>query len=563
VTTSRTDLDRIVREGFLLPEHVDQLRDAGIWDGPELVEAWRNPAERPRLADATGMPIENLMPAVFVANLLSLAAPGEAGVDTLLKLKPKPIFTFKDVDEQHRFVCSDRQALLGCAGSVISYSQLSGIRCSQEKMNRFFIWSFSILLLALLGLIVYADWNALASRFGPNLISQLAEVLGRREALNHSFVVFLLLGVQGAVFVLSNHWINEVLAAWIYQRISTWFGRSPRDEMVWMEMQARFPPVWKKIEIILDRLAIFTWAIPIFVGSWLPGTRSLVGLMLFGLLFTWMFLRIMVFVTAIKNSTNEKTPEWFLQARARQAGWMLSRIIVSVLLTFFTYTIWFTSYWLLCKGAQAWTRSQVQAVNLELQTHLAQQNLEPADAQELDQFILDRTQGWTDFTQSMVGWFYRWLPFALPMVSVGLFALACGATAGWFIFINRTGLRRAFLIFALLYLIFQVFPNMIAWLLAEYSLPRFNLWTNANVVLLHLGQNLLINLPGFTISAFFTLGQDVFDKARDRHLDQECPNCYRLHADQGCNCGYEGQFEQVLSSNQNNRGDSLCATYSS
>ncbi len=549
MSPSRTDLDRIVEEGFLMPEHADLLRNAGIGDGPELVEAWRNPAERPRLADATGMHIEDLMRAVFVANLLSLAVPGEVGVDDLLKLKTKTIVSFNDNDEEHRFVCSDRQNLLGYAGKVIRYYQLSGIRNSQNRLNRFFIWWFSIMLLGSLGLIVYADWNALASRFGPNLISQLAEVLGRREALTHSFVVFLLLGVQGAAFVLSNNWINGILAAWINERISTWFGRTPRDEIVWMEMHARIPPVWEKIEIILDRLVIFTWVIPIFMGSWLPGTRSWVGLMLFGLLFIWMFLRIMVLVTATKDPTNEKTPDWFLQARARQAGWILSRIIVSVLLTFFTYTVWFTSFWLLSKGAQAWTHSQVQAVNLELKTLIAQQNLEPADAQELDQFILDRTQSWTDFTQSMVEWFYRWLPFAVPMVSVGLFALACGAAAGWFIFINRTGLRRAFLIFALLYLVFQVFPNMIAWLFAEYSLPRFNPWTNATVVLLHLGQNLLINLPGFTISALFTLGQDVFYKAQDRHLNQECPHCYRLHADQGCNCGYEGQFEQVLISN--------------
>jgi hypothetical protein len=314
--TDRTDLDRIVQEGFLTTGQADQLKTAGIAAGPALVKAWRNPAERQRLAQAAGIPVTSMMRAVFVANLLGLDAPGPAGIDVLLQHKEETIPTFVDTQADHEFVCGSRQAILEFAGMLIHENWLMSIKIAIRPLIRFFEWFFGLALLLLLGITISTHWNAIAGNFGPDVTSQLAQALGRCSALTQIGMILLLEGLGGIVFIVSSARIMGPVYAWLNRRLDAWLGRTPRDLLVWLEAQAHIPPAWVKSDRILDFAAIFIWAIPIFVGSLLPGMRLWASLVGFGLIGGWIFLKIKIF-----NKAFDQMPDgWAQQARARQAG---------------------------------------------------------------------------------------------------------------------------------------------------------------------------------------------------------------------------------------------------
>ena len=180
MTASRTDLDRIVQEGFLTTEQANRLKAAGIEDGPQLVKAWRGPAERLRLAQVVGLPLPTVMQAVFVANLLSQTAPGPIGIDILLQHQEYTIPEFEDTASDHDFVSQDRQGIIGYAGKWIHRIwTLSNYRNPSWRKTFAGLVGFW---LVMLGLTVYTYWPALSGKYGPNIASQFAQEVGRRGA---------------------------------------------------------------------------------------------------------------------------------------------------------------------------------------------------------------------------------------------------------------------------------------------------------------------------------------------------------------------------------------------
>lgn len=542
MTTNRTDLDRIIQEGFLTSTQATKLKAAGIEDGPHLVTAWCNPAERMRLAQAAEMPVNLLMQAVFVANLLQQSAPGEVGIDILLQHKDEMIPEFEDNEKDHEFVCQGRQEILQYAGRLIYANERLRIKYSLLPKASFYKWILGLTFFVLLGLIVYTHWNALVANFGSDVTSQLAQVLDRREALMLSGVVLLLLGVEGGIIFLGSFSLFRSINLWLSDTINGWIGRTPRDVLVWLEAQDRIPPAWAKVDQILDLVAIFIWAVPIFVGSFLPSVQGWASLILFVLLFTWIFLKIIVFNVAF----NHMGHAWAQQARARQAGLMLSKMISVTLVTLLLYAIWFFTFWLASLGVYAWTQSQAQIANSEMQVLLAQQTIELDLLVNLNQFFLETTQAWINLGKGMVDWCVAWLPVATQMVSVSLFAIASGATLGWYIFVRRKGWIKAILLLSLVYLVSNIVPVLAAWWFFQAPQNLIDPRLNIPDLLLTLWQTVVSNIPGLTIGLFFALGQDVFENSQDRHLKYECPECYLLMSEPTCECGRKRGFEKVL-----------------
>ena len=541
MTTKRTDLDRIVQEEFLTTGQANRLKAAGIKDGPALVEMWRTPAERLRLAQAAGLSVSRLMRAVFAANLLQQSPPGRAGIDILLQHKEEAIREFEDTEDDHKLVCGDRQGVLAYAGEKIHENWSKSIEYGSRPIVRFFAWFLGLALLFDLGISLYAHWRAISGRFGPDVTSQLAQALGRREALAWSVMILLLVGLEGLVFILSSAWMMGPVNARLNDRLDAWLGRTPRDILVWLEAQECIPPAWAKTDRLLNFGAIFIWAIPIIAGSLLPGLRGSASLFSFGLLGAWIFLKIKLF-----NKAFDQMPaEWAQQARARQAGWMLCRMVVIILLILILYGIWFAAFWLLALGAGAWMQAQAQAANTGFQAWVMQQPLAGVNPANLNQFILETTQTWVESGRIMIDWLVGWLPVALQMVSAGLLGLAAGCAFGGYFFVHRKGWMKALWIVTAIYLVFEILPILTAWWLRQDFQSRHGWPSNLPVLLLELWQAITQSGFGLAIGLFLTLGKTVFDESRDRYLDHECPECHRLLIKPGCACGCQSGFEQV------------------
>jgi len=542
MTTNRTDLERIVEEGILTPWQAEQLHAAGIENGPELVMTWRNPSERPRLAEAVGSTVKELMPAILVANLLQQKAPGEAGIDLILKHKENTMPTLEDTEDDHEFVTRDRQGMIGFAGYTIHLYESLNNKYGILPTLKFYIIGFGLFLLFLMGAIAYEYWAALSGDFGPDVTSQLAQQLNRREALLWVVISFIIFGM-GGLFVVGGLWIKNRLEAWLADVIDRKMGRTPRDVLVEWEVQNRIPRAWEKAEKILNQAMIFIWFTPMFVGIILPGIQIWASWIIFGLLFSWMFLK-----TVLLSIRFSKIKTWWAQqARPHQAGLMLTKLVATSLVVAAFFLVSITIAGLLSSVTDTWTRAHAQDTRSDLNVWLAQQKLEEADQSNLQQFILEVTDNWLVINQERVKSWADLLPVIIQIVTAGMFAIVFGATLGWYIFIRHKRLFAAVLFLIGTYLAVEIIPDMVSWWLFKMPQRGYASQDIQAGLLAVLGQTFVQNIRGLTIGLFLALGQDVFNNSQDRYLDHECPECYGLLSKQGCGyCGCQRDFEKVL-----------------
>jgi len=505
-----------------------------------LVNAWRDPAERPRLAKAVGSSVKELMPAVFVANLLMQEAPGIAGINLLLQHKDETIPNLEDTEDDHEFVTRDRQGMIGFAGYMIHlYESLHNKYGILPKL-KYFAWAVGLYFLALIGVIVFTNWRALSGGFGSDVTSQLAQQLNRREALYWVILAVGFIGVSG--FAGGGLWIKNRVEAWLDDAIDRKMGQTPRDVLVWMEAQDRIPPAWGNAENTLNNLALAIWFAPLLASIFLPGILAWASWIIFGLLFGWMLLKSRLFNLGF----NKIEASWAQQARPYQAGLFQAKMVARALFLGFFYLVVTVIAGGLIRGTDTWTRAYTQSTRTDTNVWLTQQTLDETDRDELKQYILERTDELLAMSQERVNFWDAWLPVIVQTINAGLFAIVFGATLGWFLFIRQDRLIKALLFFTIAYLVVEIIPEIASWWLFQTPQTGYASQDVLAGLLAIFGQTFVTNIRGLTIGLFLALGQAVLESTQARDLNYECPNCHQLHVAPCCQAGQLDGFEQVL-----------------
>ena len=534
MTTNRTSLERIVNLGFLKQEHVAQLRTAKIKDGLQLVAAWHTPAERQRVSRAVDLPMPKLMRAVFAANLLSQSAPGVAGIDELLKHQEDLIRDFNDTESDHKFVCQNRQGILQYAGQTVYENWVYSNKYQSVSKQNSYAWLFILAYLISLGIILYSHWDALFGRLGPDVTSQLSQALDRGEAIKQAIVV-VYVSVSGTFFLISFSLINKMVA-WFETIIDRMMVRTPRDVLVLVDAQKHTHPVWVKINQFLNRMGKYIWAILMLVGFFIPGSRNWIDWWIFVFAFSWIFLKI----KGVSVRFSQIGAAWAEQARPRQAGLLLIKMITAFLTSGIHVMIICLIILFLQKDANIRIQAHVQATRSDLHSWLAQQTLKKTDPSigELEKLTWDTTQTWLGTSLKNNE---DWTAFLgiLHLFSVLMFSTSCGAVFGWFYFIRYKRWFKMFIGFAVVYLVLEIAPDLVTLWLSITAQTNYQIWQAFADIFLIFQKVVINNMPGLIIGLFFALGQEVFNSANDHELNHECPNCHLLHVAPCC------EFERI------------------
>jgi len=533
----RTDLYNLVKLGFLEPEHTARLKTAGINDGSQLVVAWRIPAERQRLEQAVRLPMPKLMRAVFVANLLSQTAPGEAGINELLLHPEENIFEFKDTERDHRYVSQNRQGILNYAGQAIYDYQTWSTNQLLTQRRKSYAWDFIWVFFMAMGVIAYNHWDTLFGRSGSDITSQLVQALGRREALKQAGVLGYV-SLMGIFYLISLMLTDRVLA-WFDRIVDRKMGRTSRDVLVLAESQMHTSSTWVKSSQNLNHVGVFILVAFMLAWLFMPTSRIWIDWFVSVFAFSWMLLK----TKEVSVRFSRIGAAWAEQARPRQAGPLLLKEIAIVLEMGMSVMIVFLIAILLQRDANVKIQTQVQAARSELHSWLMQQTLKETDPSldELEQLVWDRTQSWLGTSQKDNA---DWVTFldALHLLSVLVFSMMAGAVLGWFYFIRYQRWINFFLAAAVVYLAFEITPELVAWWLSQIAQTDFGIWQIVSGLFQFFQKVIVDNMFGLTIGLVFALGQEVYNSAKDHDLNYECPNCHVLRAAPSC-CDF-GQIDK-------------------
>jgi len=145
----KSSLDYLIKPGLLTQNQKQQLEAEDIFNGPQLVAAWRGTEKRCQILQKTNIPELTLVKCVFAANLLRLKGPGETGIVQILEHGDWGGWNSVPVDPAfHLKITADRQELLAFLDEIgFSTDQSFGKRFNQM------LWAFCILLYA--GLLVF------------------------------------------------------------------------------------------------------------------------------------------------------------------------------------------------------------------------------------------------------------------------------------------------------------------------------------------------------------------------------------------------------------------------
>jgi len=542
MTTNRTELERIVEEGFLSPAHAAQLRAAGMKNGPQLVAAWRITAERQRLVQTVDLTMPELMRAVFAANLLSQTAPGVAAIDTLLQHKEEMIREFQDIESDHKFICQNRQGILQYVGQTVYENwNLSNEYLSHQKLKSY-ARLFGLAILLSMGGILSSHGDALLGKFGPDVTSQLNQALYRREALNQAVAIIVNFSVVGAILLAGLPIISRLIA-WFTAIIDRKMGRTPRDVLVLIDAQQNTPPIWAIAKPILNGMGIFLLIGTMLMAVLLPASQVWIDWLIFGLSFSWMLIK----VKGMSVRFSQIGTSWAKQARPRQAGLFLLKEIVVFLFMGVFFMVMSSGIFLSNKVVDAWTQAQVQAARSDLHSWLMRQTLKETDPniRELEQLVWETTQSWVETNLNDNE---NWALFMLSihMFSVSIFSMAFGVIFGWFYFIRYQRWIKFFLAAASVYLVIEIAPELVTWWLSQAPETNYEIWLAISGLFQIFQKMIVNNMFGLTIGLFFALGQEIYDSANDHDLNHECPNCHLLHVAPCCEFERIDKFDQEL-----------------